>query len=155
DAQTRVATIFGNTTNRFQIPNNPGQVPGYTAFGVSNFDSTMLNEKQAEQNTFGVLALQKSVNGLDLQVSAFSRYSTLHFIPDTVGDLVFNGIASDVYRRGFANGLQGDGAYKLNDAHTLRAGFTVDGESTQNSNISTVLPVVGGTPFTVTDNNSK
>ena len=83
----------------------------------------MLNEKQAEQNTFGVIALQKSVNGFDLQLSAFSRYSTLHFVPDTVGDLVFNGIASDVYRRSFANGLQGDGAYKLNDAHTLRAGF--------------------------------
>jgi len=159
DPQTRVSTIFGNTTNRFQIPNNPGQTPGFTAFGVTNFDSSMLNEKQAEQNTFGVLALQKSVNGLDFQLAAFSRYSTLHFIPDTVGDLVFNGIASDVYRRSFANGLQGDGAYKLNDAHTLRAGFTVTGESTQNSNDSTVLPVVGGipvdAPFIVTDDSSK
>ena len=159
DAQTRLATIFGNTTNRFQIPNNPGQTPVFTAFGVSNFDSTMLNEKQAEQNTFAVLALQKSVNGFDLQLSAFSRYSTLHFIPDTIGDLVFNGIASDVYRRGFANGLQGDGAYQLSDAHTLRAGFTVTGESTQNSNVSTVLPLVGGVPvdapFTVNDNSSK
>ena len=159
DPQTRVSTIFGNTTNRFQIPNNPGQTPQYTAYGVSNFNSALLNENQAEQNTFGVLALQKSVNGLDFQLAAFSRYSTLHFVPDTIGDLVFNGIASDVYRRGFANGLQGDGAYKLNDAHTLRAGFTVTGESTLNSNISTVLPVVGGTPvdapFTVTDNNSK
>lgn len=160
DAQTRIATIFGNTTNRFQIPNNPGQPPGFTAFGVSDFDSATLNEKQAEQNTFGVIALQKSVNGLDLQLSAFSRYSTLHFVPDTVGDLVFNGIASDVYRRSFANGLQGDGAYKLNDAHTLRAGFTVTGESTQNSNISTVLPLDGAgnpidAPFTTADNNSK
>jgi outer membrane receptor protein involved in Fe transport len=159
DAQTRLATIFGNTTSRFQIPNNPGQTPSFTAFGVSNFDSTMLNEKQAEQNTFAVLALQKSVNGFDLQLSAFSRYSTLHFILDTIGDLVFNGIASDVYRRGFANGLQGDGAYQVSDAHTLRAGFTVTGESTQNSNVSTVLPVVGGvpvdTPFTVNDNSSK
>jgi len=159
DAQTRIATIFGNFTGHFQIPNNPGQMPQFTAYGVSNFDSAMLNENQAEQNTFGVVALQKSVNGLDLQLAAFSRYSTLHFIPDTIGDLVFNGIASDVYRRGFANGLQGDGAYKLSDAHTLRAGFTITGESTLNSNDSTVLPVVGGTPvdapFTVTDNISK
>lgn len=160
DPQTRVSTIFGNTTNRFQIPNNPGQAPGFTAFGVSNFDSSLLNEHQAEQNTFGVLALQKSVNGLDFQLAAFSRYSTLHFVPDTIGDLVFNGIASDVYRRGFANGLQSDGAYKLNDAHTLRAGFTVTGESTQNSNISNVLPLDAfgnpiDAPFTVTDNNSR
>jgi outer membrane receptor protein involved in Fe transport len=160
DPQTRLSAIFGNTTNRFQIPNNPGQMPGFTAYGVSNFDSSMLNEKQVEQNTFGVLALQKSINGLDLQVSAFSRYSMLHFMPDTIGDLVFNGIASDVYRRSFANGLQGDGAYKLSDAHTLRAGFTVTGESTQNSNVSTVLPLDAfgnpvDAPFTVTDNSSK
>jgi outer membrane receptor protein involved in Fe transport len=160
DPQTRVSTIFGNTTNRFQIPNNPGQAPGFTAFGVSNFDSSLLNEHQAEQNTFGVLALQKSVNGLDFQLAAFSRYSTLHFVPDTIGDLVFNGIASDVYRRGFANGLQGDGAYKLNDAHTLRAGFTVTGESTLNSNVSTVLPLDAfgnpiDAPYSFTDNNSK
>jgi outer membrane receptor protein involved in Fe transport len=160
DAQTRLATIFGNTTNRFQIPNNPGQTPAFTAFGVSNFNSALLNEKQAEQNTFGVVALQKSLNGFDLQLSAFSRYSTLHIIPDTVGDLVFNGIASDVYRRSFANGLQGDGAYKLSDEHTLRGGFTVTGESTQNSNVSTVLPLdaLGNpidAPFTTTDDNSK
>ncbi len=160
DAQTRIATIFGNTTSHFQIPNNPGQMPAFTAFGVSNFDSAALNENQAEQNTFGVIAFQRSVNGLDLQLAAFSRYSTLHFIPDTIGDLVFNGIASDVYRRSFANGLQGDGAYKLNDAHTLRAGFTVTGESTLNSNDSTVLPLDSGgnpvdAPFTVNDNLSK
>jgi outer membrane receptor protein involved in Fe transport len=160
DPQTRVSTIFGNTTSRFQIPNNPGQMPNFTAFGVSDFDSALLNENQTEQNTFGIFALQKSVNGLDFQLAAFSRYSTLHFVPDTTGDLVFNGIASDVYRRGFANGLQGDGAYKLNDANTLRAGFTVTGESTLNSNISTVLPLDAfgnpvDAPFIVTDNNSK
>jgi outer membrane receptor protein involved in Fe transport len=168
DAQTRLATIFGNTTNRYQIPNNPGQSffclsagPCVTsAFGVTSFDSAMLNEKQAEQNTFAVVALQKSVNGFDLQLSAFSRYSTLHSIPDTVGDLLFNGIASDVYRRGFANGMQGDGAYQLNDAHTLRAGFAVTGESTQNSNVSTVFNLDGGgnpidPPFAVNDTSSK
>jgi outer membrane receptor protein involved in Fe transport len=160
DPYSRVSTIFGNTTNRFQIPNNPGQMPAFTAYGVSNFDSSLLNEKQAEQNTFGVLAWQRSVNGLDLQLSAFSRYSTLHFVPDTIGDLVFNGIASDVYRRSFANGLQGDGAYQLNDSHRLRGGFTVTAESTRISNDSTVLPLDAfgnpiDAPFTINDNNSK
>ena len=160
DPQTRVSTIFGNTTNRFQIPNNPGQPPAFTAYGVSNSDSSMLNENQAEQNTFGVLALQKSVNGLDFQLATFSRYSTLHFVPDAIGDLVFNGIASDVYRRSFANGMQGDGAYKLNNAHTLRAGFMVTGESTLVGNDSMVLPLDAfgnpiDAPFSVSDNNSK
>ena len=163
DPQTRVSTIFGNSTSHFQIPNNPGQsfCCGITsAYGVSDFSSSNLNENQNEQNTFGVVALQKSVNGFDVQLAAFSRYSSLHFIPDPVGDILFNGIASDVYRRGFANGLQGDGAFPLNDANTLRAGFTVTGESTLVSNIATVEPLDSegnpiDAPFPITDNNSK
>jgi outer membrane receptor protein involved in Fe transport len=163
DAQTRVATIFGNTTSRFQIPNNPGQsfCCGITsAFGVSEFNSSNLNENQHEQNTFGVIALQKSVNGFDGQIAAFTRYSSLHFFPDPVGDILFNGVASNVFRQSIANGLQGDGAYRLNDAHTIRAGFTVIGESTQVGNNSTVLPLDSGgnpvdTPFQIADSNSK
>ena len=163
DAQTRIATIFGNTTSTFQIPNNPGQsfCCGVTsAFGVSDFSSSNLNENQHEQNTFGVVALQKSVNGFDGQLAAFSRYSSLHFLPDPVGDIVFNGVASNVYRQSFANGLQGDSAYRLSDAHTLRAGFTVFAESTRVSNISTVLPLDSAgnpvdAPFPIADSNSK
>jgi outer membrane receptor protein involved in Fe transport len=157
DSATRVATIFGNTTNRYQIPNNPNQatvVP--QAFGVSVFDSANLNENQAEQNNFAVLALQKSLNGFDMQLASFTRYSTLHFVPDTVGDILFNGLASDVYRQSLASGVQGDGAYRLSDAHTLRGGFTVSGEQTKVSNISTVLPAGGADmPFTIVDGNSK
>jgi outer membrane receptor protein involved in Fe transport len=159
DRNTRVATIFGNTTNSFQIPNNPNQpfAAGITsAFGVSSFASQSLNEKQAEQNTFAVVALQKTAPGFDWQIAAFSRYSTLHFIPDTVGDILFNGVASDVYRRSMSGGMQGDGAFRLNDAHTLRVGFTASTESTKVSNVSTVLPdTLADAPFRITDDNSK
>ena len=159
DKDTRFATIFGNTTNTFQIPNNPNQpfADGITsAFGVSNFASSQLNEHQAEQNTFAVAALQKSAGDFDGQIAAFTRYSALHFVPDTVGDILFNGIASDVYRRSVANGLQGDAAYKLNDTHTLRGGFTTTVESTKVSNVSTVLPdTLVDAPLTITDDNSK
>ena len=163
DAQTRVATIFGNTTGTYQIPNNPGQsfcCGISSAYGVSDFSSSNLNENQREQNTFGVVALQKSVNGFDGQIAAFSRYSSLHFVPDPIGDILFNGVASNVYRRGFSNGLQGDSAYRLNDAHTLRAGFTASAESSRVSNIATVEPLDSegnpvDTPFPITDANSK
>jgi outer membrane receptor protein involved in Fe transport len=163
DPTTRFATIFGNTTNHFQIPNNPGQSffgndngNITSAFGVSNFDSAALNERQVEQNTFGVMALQKSMGQFDGQIAAFTRYSTLHFKPDVVGDLLFNGISSDVYRRSFANGLQGDAAYRLNDSHTLRAGFTATVESTRNASSSTVLPdTLVDMPFTIPDGSGK
>ena len=169
DPHTRVSTIFGNTSNYYQIPNNPGQSfacdstgthCASSAFGVSSFDSANLNEHQTEQNDFAVLALQKSAIGFDYQIASFSRYSTLHFVPDTVGDILFNGQASDVYRSSFASGIQGDGSYRLNDAHTLRAGFTFSGEQTHVSNISTVLPVNGAgdpmdAPYTITDETAK
>jgi outer membrane receptor protein involved in Fe transport len=159
DSATRVSTIFGSTTNHFQIPNNPGQpfAPGVTSVsGVSAFDSANVNDNQVEQNTFGVLALQKSLNGLDLQLSTFTRYSTLHYTPDVTADTLFNGQASNVYRRSVASGVQGDSAYKLNDSHTLRGGFTATGESTDVNNVSTVLPPSGAdAPFTIGDQTSQ
>jgi outer membrane receptor protein involved in Fe transport len=141
DDTTRLTAISGVAVNKLQIPNNPGQVPVFTGPGgpgttivpgfVDNFDSSLLNESQIERNYYNILAVQKSVGNLDLQLSYFSRYSSVNFIPDTVGDLAFNGIASDVFRSSFLNGIQGDAAYRLNDAHTLRTGFIFSGEQTQ------------------------
>jgi TonB dependent receptor len=162
DPNTRVSFITGASLGKFQVPNNPGQTPAFTAFGVSNFDSTRLDENQQERTYFNVLSLQKSVNDVDFQLSYFNRYSSVHFVPDTLGDMVFNGIASDVYRANFANGVQGDGSYRINDAHTLRTGFSVTAEKSQNTNLSTVEPCIlcDGTdnvdaPFTVTDSVAK
>ena len=93
-----------------------GAYPNFTAFGISNFNSALLNENQFEQNYFAVAAWQRSINGADVQLSYFTRYSTVHFVPDLLGDLIFNGVASDVYRSSLANGVTGDIAYRLNEA---------------------------------------
>jgi TonB dependent receptor len=163
DPTLRVSFITGASLGKFQIPNNPGQTPLLaSAFGVTSFDSSHLDENQQERTYFNVLSVQKSANDVDFQLSYFNRYSSLHFVPDVVGDLLFNGVASDVYRATFANGLQGDGSYRVNDAHTLRTGFSVTAEKTQNTNQSTVEPctLCDGTdnvdaPLTVTDASAK
>jgi len=166
DDNTRFSIISGSYVAKFQIPDNPGQMPAFTGFvGVtpSALDSSLLNERQWERNFFNVAALQKSVGNVDWQLAAFSRYSTVHFVPDPIGDIVFNGIASDVFRRSFLNGVQGDAAYRVNDAHTLRSGFYVSGEQTQIANSSLVLAATplcpsdcsGEAPFNITDANSK
>lgn len=160
DDSTRLSFIGGTSVSQYQIPNNPGQTPAFTAFGASDFNSAFLNENQTEVNQFGVVSLQKSINGFDLQLSAFSRYSSIHFRPDTVGDLVFNGVASDVGRRSIANGIQGDGSYRLSDAHTLRAGFAITGEKAMVNNTSVLLPLDGNgdpvdSPFGVMDSSAK
>ena len=148
DDATQLAFLTGTSVANYQIPNNPNQSPQFTAFGVGWFDSEKLNETQVERSFYNVLALTRSSGDLDTQLSYFSRYSTLHFLPDQVGDLVFNGVASDVYRASLANGLQGDGAYRVGGGHTLRAGFTASGEKTHVVTNSAVEPLdVNGDPI--------
>jgi hypothetical protein len=91
DPYTRFTVLAGASYARFQIPNTPGLTPNFTAFGVSNFNSALLNENQLEQNYYAVAALQRSINGADVQFSYFTRYSSVHFVPDTIGDLVPRG----------------------------------------------------------------
>jgi outer membrane receptor protein involved in Fe transport len=101
----------------------------------------LLNERQTEFNQFNVLAYQHAGDGYDYQLSYFNRYSQLHFYPDPIGDLVFNGIASDVYRQSFVNGIQEDTSYRVGFAHTLKFGFSVSAERSLVNNGSTVLPL--------------
>lgn len=169
DPTSRLTFISGVSNSTYQIPNNPGQTPNFNAAGVTTFDSALLNEHQNEFNQFNVVAYQKSVDDIDLQLSYFNRYSQLHFFPDPTGDLVFNGVSSNVYRQSFVNGIQEDTAWRVGFSHTLRFGFSVSAERSLVTNISTVLPVDPATgsqadpltgnpfgpPFTVFDSSSK
>jgi outer membrane receptor protein involved in Fe transport len=160
DPTSRLTFMSGVSNSTFQIPNSAGQTPNFTAFEVSNFDSTFLNEHQNELNQFNVVAYQKSAEDIDYQISYFNRYSQLHFFPDPIGDLVFNGVSSDVYRQSFVNGIQEDTAWRVGYAHTLRFGFSVSAERSLVNNISTVLPVddMGNAidaPFSIFDSSSK
>ena len=123
---------------------------------MTTFNSAMLNENQFEDTQYGMLALQRSFNGFDGQISYFTRYDRLHYSPDPLGDLLINGVASDMVRQSFTNGIQADGSYRINPAHTLRAGFFFSGEQAFVGNTSLVEPVVGGAPvdapFNITDN---
>jgi outer membrane receptor protein involved in Fe transport len=168
DPTTRLSLIAGTANSAFQIPNVPGQPVGQmgnppvtSASGITNFNSALLNENQIEDTQYGVLALQKSINGFDGQLSYFTRYNDLHFIPDPVGDLLLNGVASNINRESYTNGVQGDASYVINSAHTIRAGFTVSGEQTNVNNSSLVEPCTicdgtdNGAPEAITDNVSK
>jgi outer membrane receptor protein involved in Fe transport len=161
DPQSRLTFMSGVSNGTYQIPNNPGQTPAFTAFGISNFDSSQLNEQQTEFNQFNVLAYQHSGDGIDYQLSYFNRTSLLHFTPDPIGDLVFNGVASDVYRQSFINGIQEDTSYRVGFAHTLKFGFSVSVEDSLVNNGSLLLHTddagnqTSDTPFSVFDSSAK
>jgi hypothetical protein len=93
DPTSRLTFMSGISNASFQIPNRPGQMPNFNVNGITNFDSSTLNEHQNEFNQFDVLAYQKSAEDIDHQISYFNRYSQLHFFPDPLGDLIFNGVS--------------------------------------------------------------
>src|SRR4029077_2678241 len=109
--------------------------------GVAGFNSAHLQETPREGNHYTILALQSSrQNGLDYQVALFGRYSSTTFNPDPVGDLVFNGVASQVFRSSFTNGVQSGGRYRLGGGiHTLRMGLSPSTENDRSDNTSTVF----------------
>ena len=163
DPSTRLSLIMGTAINNFQIPDVPGQPTGLitNAFGITTFDSSMLNETQNEVTHYGVLALQKSINGFDGQLAYFTRYNNLQFTPDIIGDMLLNGIASEVIRTSYTNGIQGDGSVKVSPANTVRAGFVVSGEKAAVNNFSIVEPCTfcdgsdNGPPEGIHDSSSK
>jgi outer membrane receptor protein involved in Fe transport len=163
DPTARITGIFGTSRSQFQIPNTPGLSPGLglSVNGISDFASTRLDENQRQITHYGIVALQEKLGPLDLQISAFQRYSSLYFTPDPLGDLLFNGTAPNAYRRSIATGSQADGSYRVNAEHTVRAGYFLQGErSTSNVN-SLVLPTddtgaqTSDQPLSIVDSSGK
>ncbi len=158
---TQLSLISGTSDNAFQIPNNPGQAQNYTYSGVPSYPSANLNDNQHELTHYGIVALQQSLdNGLDYQLSAFTRYSQVVFYPDPIGDLIYTGVASNIKRSSLASGLQADASYKVTPHHTLRTGLFLSNERSASYNDSLVFPTVAGVqsssvPFAISDNSSK
>jgi len=147
DGSKRLTYIGGASVGRFQIPDVAGQTPlGY--YGSNVLSSTSLNENEYDRFLFGIVALQTKSANTDTQLSVFTRYASIDFLPDVYGDLVFNDVASHVQRRSLLDGIQFDASRRLSEAHDLRAGFAVSAEQTQVDNQSTVLPLSpSGTPL--------
>ncbi|WP_426701208.1 TonB-dependent receptor [Rhodanobacter sp. Col0626] len=139
--ETRLSLLFGVANNRFQIPNNPGQAPQFGYLDTVDFNSADLNERQRENTRFGVLALQGKLGSTDYQVSVGQRYSSLAYTPDQIGELMFNGVASDISRSNRASTLQADFATPMGDHHTLRYGVYGSFERAASGNNAWVFPV--------------
>ncbi len=148
DDDTRLGLMFGTFNGSFEIPNNPGQVPAFSLAGFSDLatgfnarPSAYLDENQTEETRFVALSYQKTLGPLEFQLSVLHQYSQLHYTPDNVGDLIYNGVASNILRTNSSDGLQLDGTYKLNDSHTLGFGGAYTQQRTQAINSVGVFPV--------------
>ncbi|HJU11067.1 MAG TPA: TonB-dependent receptor, partial [Candidatus Binataceae bacterium] len=155
---TRLSLIAGTAINGYQIPGQPDLPVAFPISGVTIYpNSANTSATELEQNYYGILALQGTRGKFDYQLSYFSRYYSLKYDPDPIADLAYNGIADKVLHTGFINGLQEDTSYRLSKRHTVQAGLYVSGETLEEDNHSSVLPVnsegVAGTvPESVVDN---
>jgi outer membrane receptor protein involved in Fe transport len=142
DDYSSVTAILGTSHDNFQIPNISGEQPslGLTVNGQTNFPSIDLNERQHEITHYAVLSYLRSQGQFDFQTSGFYRYSSLAFGPDTIGDLLYNGIAQQAYKRDVAFGLQTEGAWHLGEAHTIRGGVIIETDRLASDSSSSVLP---------------
>jgi hypothetical protein len=160
DDSSRISLLLSGTYADFQIPANPGQTPLFALAGANpkNFDSRFLSENQHEQNDFAILAYQKSFENVSLQMAAFTRYSSTLFTPDDEGDLIFTGLAGRIDRSIFANGVQFDASWAINDSNVLRGGFLLTAETARVETNNQVFPVdaagnqTSDVPFTIISN---
>jgi hypothetical protein len=161
NATTRLSAFGGFNVAHYDIPANPGQPQVYSLAGTPVYPSANVDETQFEQNYFGVLALQGVLHeDVDYQIAGFTRYSTLSFHPDDMGDLIFNGQASRIFRSDWASGMQGDFAYRGIADHTFRAGYLFQGERAEFDNHSQTFPGAPGAqtsnhPISIVDNRAE
>ena len=164
DSQNRLSLIIGLSNDHFEIPNQRGLQPslGYQVLGQSEFLSDNLDENQHELAEYAIVSWQHSQGDLlNWQTSPSARYTSLHFAPDWVGDLLYNGIAQDAFKDDTAFAWQTDGPYKITSAHTLRAGFYLQHDSAESETTSNVLPInaegvqTSDIPLTVPDNGKQ
>ncbi len=138
DDTSRVSVMLNGSYANFQIPNTPGVPQAFALSGVPFFDSASLDENQREQEYYSVVSYQKTLDQFSFQASAFERYGDIHFKPDPIGDLIFNGVASEVDNPTTVSGLQFDSSYVINDQHTLRGGVIAD-YTIERANTSTAV----------------
>jgi hypothetical protein len=163
DENNRLSLILGISDGKYQIPNQRGLQPtlGLDVEGVTQFLSDDLNENQRELAEYAILSWQHSAGPLNFETSLAVRYTSLHFSPDYLGDLLYNGIGQDAFKDDTAVSWQTDVSYKLSATHTLRTGFFLQHDSSESTTTSQVLPVdaagmqTSNVPLVIPDNGTQ
>jgi outer membrane receptor protein involved in Fe transport len=167
DEHSSLTAILGTSNDMFEIPNLVGGEPTgisgivglgpldpsgsgnylLAANGQSAFPSQNLDERQREITHYATLSYLYTNGPLTYQVSLFGRYSSLNYTPGAnVGDILYDGIAQNAYKRDLAYGLQAEGSYSLGSQHTLRFGAVYEGDDILSKTSSLVLATASGGP---------
>ena len=161
DETSQLIFMLNGSYGDFQIPNTPGIPVAYTLPNNSTFDSADLNETQNEQFHYGIISYKKQTDNFSIQSSLISSYARTLFRPDPIGDLMFNGLASEQNRSLTENTWTNDISYRINDDHTLKGGFCVTSQiesaasNTKAFQTDSLGNVLSNVPITIVDGQYK
>ncbi len=165
DDTSRVSIIGSVSYADYQLPIDPNQPTTTQGDGTpwvpGTYSPTDLNDNQNEQNYYGVIAYQKSAGDFNLQVSAFGRDSSAHYVPDNPNaTLNYNGgVATNEKRTLYSGGLEANASYDIGDYHTVRGGLLGMNEYVVADTATTVFPVdaagdIAGAEETIAQHNT-
>jgi len=158
----KLGLIAGMTLAFNQFPNRPNLAPQYQLDHIDSagYPSSDINSGLNQQDYYGVIAANGVLNpNWDYQLAYSMHYNTQTFYPDPIGDLIYQGVASNVFTSDLSNTFQGDLMYHPNDRHSLRTGFYLGEYGVESDQTSQVFPATMGgfstTPISVTANLNK
>ncbi len=168
---TKLSVITGASVNNSQYPSEPGLTPQFKLQGINaaEYPSTDIAENLYQDYYFGIASLSGVIGPeINYQVAYTSAYSVIKFIPDRIGDLIYQGIASHSFHSEFDNSLQTDVSRKFDltesglGTHDLGAGFYlgeygVELDDTSLTFHATGMPPVqtSAIPFQIVENNNE
>ncbi len=139
--ETHVDWLLSATRSDNELPNASGLAPAYHLAGATVVPSSAAIDSRLDFRDYLVMLGVKSspAEGLDLQFGYSGHIISQQFNPDPVGELLYQGVASQASREDHDNTLEGDLRYE-SGAHSLGAGFYVGAYAVDGSDSSLVFP---------------
>jgi hypothetical protein len=141
---TRLSLLLAATRSDNELPNAPGIAPQYKLAGVTYVPGSAAIDSRLNFRDYlmmGSLSSSPS-SSLDLRFGLSAHYISQQFDPDAVGELLYQGVASQALHEDRDVTVQGDLRYSTG-AHALTAGFYVGSYDVRNAVHSQVFPTGG------------
>ncbi|HEY5019864.1 MAG TPA: TonB-dependent receptor plug domain-containing protein, partial [Steroidobacteraceae bacterium] len=139
-AQTNVSLLLAATRSDNELPNAAGLAPVFDVAGATSVPSSADIDSRLNFRDYLAMAGIHTTTGagVELQLGYTAHFISQTFNPDPLGELVYQGVASQATHEDQDNTLQGDLHFQTGD-HTLTAGFYLADYHVQNRDNSLVF----------------
>ncbi len=140
--QTQLSLLLAATNSNNELPNAPGLEPQYVLEGVMVPPPSSAIQSRLDFRDYLAMATARSTLAPNLQgqLGFTAHFISQEFFPDPIGELIYQGVASQAVHEDRDDTLEGDLKYTL-AAHTLAAGFYVGVYEVGSSVHSLVFPL--------------